>query len=139
MDPLSALQRTLDTRGPLSAEAERETATRARAGDQQARDELVLANLRFAVTMARKHRKRGLDDDDLVQEAAVGLILAAGRFDPDRKVKFISYAAWWVRHSIAMGIHRGQPVRIPRNRAGQLGSLVTERERLRHAMAGWQP
>lgn len=73
----------------------------------EARDRLLLAHDRLALWVARRYRGRGLDPDDLAQEARLGLLLASERFDPARGVRFAAYAPWWVRRALQEAV-RGQ-------------------------------
>ncbi|SES72102.1 RNA polymerase factor sigma-32 [Oceanicella actignis] len=85
----------------LDAETEQELARRWRdKRDERALHRLVTAYMRLAVSMAAKYRRYGASLNDLTQEAAVGLMKAAEKFDPDRGVRFSTYAAWWVKASI---------------------------------------
>lgn len=85
----------------LEAEHERELARRWReAGDEAALHELTQAYLRLVVAMAGRFRHYGLPMSDLVQEGNVGLMMAAARFEPEREVRFSTYASWWIRSSI---------------------------------------
>ena len=69
-------------------------------GDEQALHRLVTAYLRLAIAMAAKYRRYGAPMNDLIQEAGVGLMKAASKFDPDRGVRFSTYAVWWIKASI---------------------------------------
>jgi len=82
---------------PLSREEEVEVARRARAGDEKAFEKLITSNLRFAVHHCKHYRNKGVPYQDLIQQANLGLIEAAHRFDPDRNTKFITYAVWWMK------------------------------------------
>ena len=93
--------RTAMNKPMLSQEHEIDLAVRWRDDqDEQALHELTSAYMRLVISMASKFRHYGLPLSDLVQEGNVGLMLAAARFDPDREVRFSTYASWWIRSSI---------------------------------------
>ncbi|HHX14895.1 MAG TPA: RNA polymerase sigma factor RpoD/SigA [Fibrobacter sp.] len=82
-------------------------------GDKQALDLLVNSNLRFVVNIANLYKGQGLDVNELINEGNMGLIEAARRFDRHQKVKFISYAVWWIRQNITRAIsEKARVVRI---------------------------
>ena len=97
-------QRYLRTamRAPLlAADHERDLARRWRdQGDERALHELITAYLRLVVAMASRFRHYGLPMSDLVQEGNVGLMQAAARFEPEREVRFSTYASWWIRSAM---------------------------------------
>ena len=102
---------------PLSGEEEAELARRIKMGDQSARDKLVEANLRFVGSVAVQYLGHGLPVADLISAGNIGLIIAAERFDEFKKVKFVSYAVWWIRQAILKAIaEEGRTVRLPDNR-----------------------
>ncbi|HET7426539.1 MAG TPA: RNA polymerase sigma factor RpoD/SigA [Gemmatimonadales bacterium] len=113
------------SRIPLLTVAE-ETALARKAfrGDVEAQEKLARHNVRFVVSVAKKFQNRGVPLMDLIGEGNVGLMTAARKFDPDRGVKFISYAVWWIRQAIQAAIARhGRPVRVPLNRTADLNRL----------------
>ena len=100
----------------LSAEEEGRIARAIQEGDVDARNELVQANLRFVVSVAKGYRNRGLSLEELVSAGNIGLLKAAERFDETRGIKFISYGVWWVRQAILDALRVERTVRIPINR-----------------------
>jgi RNA polymerase primary sigma factor len=98
----------------LTPVEEHELAVRARAGDETASWHLVEANLRFVVSLAKKYARSGYPIHELINEGNLGLIEAASRFDPERGVRFVTYAGWWVRQAILAAIARyGQVFHLP--------------------------
>jgi RNA polymerase primary sigma factor len=98
----------------LSAAQEKELAHRIADGDVAARDELVRANLRLVVYLARSYRNRGLDYQDLIEEGNIGLLHAAENFNPDLETRFSTYAKFWIKqcmHRALLG--SAGPVRLP--------------------------
>jgi RNA polymerase primary sigma factor len=108
----------------LSRDEETELARRAFRGDVAAQEKLARHNVRFVVSVAKKFQNRGVPLVDLIGEGNLGLMTAARKFDPDRGVKFISYAVWWIRQAVQAAIARhGRPVRVPLNRTADLSRL----------------
>ena len=99
-DALKAYLRTLAKLPRLTQAEEHELARRINNGDQAALRRLVEGNLRFVVSYAKRYRGLGVPFLDLIHEGNLGLMEAARRFDPDRNVKFITYAVWWIRQAI---------------------------------------
>jgi RNA polymerase primary sigma factor len=119
----------------LTPQEEIELGRRAQTGDEDAIQELVRANLRFVISVAKKYQNRGVSLSDLIQEGNVGLVTAARKFDPDQGVKFISYAVWWIRQAILSALaNQGRAVRVPLNRASDLAKIFRERERLKQEL-----
>lgn len=85
---------------PLSRQREQILAEKIKNGDEKALAELVNANLKFVVNIAKLYRKSGVPFSDLISEGNIGLIRAAKKFDGERDIKFISYAVWWIKNSI---------------------------------------
>lgn len=90
----------------LTQEDEKRLGNRIQKGDNQALQELIESNLKFVVSYVKKYRGMGIGMFDLINEGNLGLIEAAKRFDPDRNVKFISYAVWWIRQAIIHALTR---------------------------------
>jgi RNA polymerase primary sigma factor len=105
----------------LTPEKEKSLVHRVKDGDATALNPLVLGNLRFVVSIARRYQGKGLSLLELINEGNLGLYKAAKRYDPARDVKFISYAVWWIRQSIQKALfeHVGA-VRIPPNKLALL-------------------
>jgi len=113
-DLLSIYLREIGKFKKYTREQEAELARRIHAGDRQALESLVKANLRFVVNIAKKYHAQGLSLTDLINEGNIGLIEAAKRYDPDRGVKFITYAVWWIRQAIIQALAQmGGVVRLP--------------------------
>jgi RNA polymerase primary sigma factor len=107
----------------MSREDEVRCAKRAEAGDEKAREKLVLANLRFVVSIAVRYQNLGLPLLDLINEGNIGLMKAAEKFDWRRDVKFISYARWWIRHYILRALFEQRNViKLPFKYAAQLST-----------------
>jgi RNA polymerase primary sigma factor len=103
---------------------EREIARRARAGDRSAAERLVTANLRFVISYVKKYQGRGLNLAELVCIGNEGLLKAVKKFDPDKGVKFISYAVWWIRQTVLQALaEQTRSVRIPLNQNSNLVKL----------------
>jgi RNA polymerase primary sigma factor len=113
-DSLQAYLRQISTIPLLSREEEVELATRAQAGDQGALEKLIVSNLRYVVSVARRYLGYGLALADLINEGNIGLIRAIQRFDPSRGVKVITYAVWWIRQAITHAIaEHGGVIALP--------------------------
>ena len=108
----------------LTREEETALARKAFKGNIAAQERLARHNVRFVVSVAKKFQNRGVPLVDLIGEGNLGLMTAARKFDPDRGVKFISYAVWWIRQAVQAAIARhGRPVRVPLNRTADLSRL----------------
>ncbi len=91
----------------LTTEEEAVLTQRIRGGDSKALDKLIRANLRFVVSIAKQYQGLGMSMSDLINEGNIGMIKAAERFDETSGVRFVSYAAWWIRQSIIEAITTG--------------------------------
>lgn len=115
----------------FSREKEYELGKRIQAGDEEAVKELVLANLKFVISVANRYRNSGLSMSDIINQGNLGLIEAARRFDPDRGVKFISYAVWWIRQSIIQTLaEQSGTVKLPIKQASILYKINEATEKL---------
>jgi RNA polymerase primary sigma factor len=142
-DSLGLLLRDLDHYPMPDHDQQVELAKRVAAGDLEARNEMVAANLRLVVHWARRYQDRGVDLTDLVQEGTFGLLRAVEKFDWERGFRFSTYATWWIRQALQRAVQQhGRTIRIPlevgehlqrldaatAELAGQLGRPPTEEE-----------
>jgi len=117
-DPLWAYLKDISSIKPLSGKEEKILAAK---GDQKSLNELVKRNLKYVVSVANRYKGCGLSLSDLINEGNIGLIEAAKRFDPQKGVKFITYAVWWIRQSILHALaEQAGSVRLPIKQAGLL-------------------
>ncbi|MBK35624.1 MAG: RNA polymerase subunit sigma [Gemmatimonadetes bacterium] len=123
-EALDLYLRDISSSEPLSGPEEVELSRLIRKGNQKARDELVRANLRFVVSVAREYQNHGVPLSDLISAGNVGLMTAAERFDGTRGFKFISYAVWWIRQAIHQSLAQdSRVVRLPINRIDLLHNI----------------
>ena len=103
---------------------EKELGRKALRGEGEAQRRLVEANLRFVVSYVKKYRGMGLSLLDLIDEGNLGLIEAAKRFDPERNVRFISYAVWWIRQAVVHALTRSARVfNLPQKLSDQISMM----------------
>lgn len=108
----------------ITQEREVELSKEIKKGSQEALEELVSANLRFVISVAKKFQHQGLSIEDLISEGNLGLIRAAQRFEGERGFKFITFALWWIRQSIVESITmNGKPIRLPLNRIRDMAKI----------------
>ena len=108
----------------ITANEEVELAQKIKQGSQVALEQLVKANLRFVVSVAKQYQNQGLKLIDLINEGNIGLVKAAKRFDETRGFKFISYAVWWIRQSILQALaEQSRIVRLPLNKIGSINKI----------------
>ncbi len=142
-DSLGLLLRDLDQYPMPDHEQQVALAKRVAAGDDDARRQMVAANLRLVVHWARRYQDRGVDMADLVQEGTFGLLRAVEKFDWERGFRFSTYATWWIRQALQRAVQQhGRTIRIPlevgerlqrldavtAELAGQLGRPPTDEE-----------
>jgi RNA polymerase primary sigma factor len=102
-------------------EAQIELAKRVAAGDDEARRQMIAANLRLVVHWARRYQDRGVDFGDLVQEGTFGLMRAVDKFDWQRGFRFSTYATWWIRQALQRAVQQhGNTIRVPMEVAEQV-------------------
>jgi RNA polymerase primary sigma factor len=112
--PLETYLREINETPLLDARQERELATRIGQGDTRARDQMVRANLRLVVNIARGYSGKGLGLQDLIEEGNLGLLRAVEGFDPAMGTRFSTYASYWIKQSIKRAlINTGKTIRIP--------------------------
>lgn len=130
-DTLGLYLKDISVFSRLTPTEEKEVGERARAGDESALQTLIESNLRFVVAMAKKYSRSGYPMHELINEGNLGLIEAALRFDPDRDVRFATYAGWWIRQAILAAIaHYGQVFSIPPKVKHELYRFDTKVRRL---------
>ncbi len=118
----------------LTPEQEYATATRARAGDFAARQQMIEHNLRLVVSIAKNYLGRGLPMTDLIEEGNLGLMHAIGKFEPERGFRFSTYASWWIRQGIERAImHQARLVRLPVHVVRELNQVLKARRALETA------
>ncbi|HLG67242.1 MAG TPA: sigma-70 family RNA polymerase sigma factor [Acidimicrobiales bacterium] len=142
-DSLGLLLRDLDRYPMPDHDQQVALAKRVAAGDLEARNQMVAANLRLVVHWARRYQDRGVDLADLVQEGTFGLLRAVEKFDWERGFRFSTYATWWIRQALQRAVQQhGRTIRVPlevgeqlqrldavsAELSGQLGRAPTEEE-----------
>jgi len=123
-DMLGLLLRDLDRYPMPNYDEQVELAKRVSAGDEEAKKQMVAANLRLVLHWARRYQDRGVEMVDLVQEGTFGLLRAVEKFDWERGFKFSTYATWWIRQALQRAVQQhGRTIRIPLEVGEQLQRL----------------
>ena len=132
LDPLQLFLEDIGKVGLLTAAQEVELAKRIERGDHRAKQEMVEANLRLVVSIARRYRHQGMPFLDLIQEGTFGLVRAAEKFDYRMGFKFSTYATWWVRQAVARALaDKSRAIRMPVHVVDKLNTIVRSERQLR--------
>ncbi len=114
----------------LTREEEHELAIKAKAGDQDALTKLIQSNLKFVVKIATRYQNRGLSLSELISEGNIGLIKAIEKFDPDKDIKLISYAIWWIKQRIMLAVsEKSSLIRIPMGKVSSASKIKATTDR----------
>ncbi len=115
----------------FTAEEEFATATRARAGDFEARQSMIEHNLRLVVSIAKGYLGRGVPLSDLIEEGNLGLMHAIEKFEPERGFRFSTYATWWIRQAVERAVmNQGRVIRLPVHVVRELQQVLRARRTL---------
>ncbi len=132
IDPLQLFLNDISKVRLLTAAQEVALAKRIERGDRRAKQEMVEANLRLVVSIAKKYRNRGLPFMDLIQEGTIGLVRAVEKFDHRRGFKFSTYATWWIRQAVTRGLaDKARTIRLPLNAVEKLHHILHSERILR--------
>ena len=138
-DPVRMYLKEIGTYPLLSLEEELELAIRKSEGDEEAKEKLIVSNLRLAVNVAKKYTNRGLPFLDLIQEGNLGLMKGVEKFDYTRGFKLSTYATWWIRQSVTRALaDQARTIRIPVHMVESLNRLAKTQRALTIEL-GYEP
>lgn len=131
LDTLDFYLHQINSQRTLSVEEECDLAKKIQKGSKKARDKLVMANLRFVVSVARNYMNQGIPLTDLINEGNLGLLTATKKFNGDKNFKFISYAVWWIRQGILKALaEQSRIVKIPLHTVSAISDITRTQIRL---------
>ncbi len=138
-DGLQAFLKDIGKVDLLTAAQEVQLAKRIERGDPGAQQEMVEANLRLVVSIAKRYRNQGLPFLDLIQEGTFGLVRAVEKFDHRRGFKFSTYATWWIRQAVSRALaDKARTIRMPAHIVERLNRIRQSQRRL-HGQFGREP
>jgi RNA polymerase primary sigma factor len=138
-DALQAFLKDIGKVDLLTAAQEVQLAKRIERGEREAQQEMVEANLRLVVSIAKRYRNQGLPFLDLIQEGTFGLVRAVEKFDHRRGFKFSTYATWWIRQAVSRALaDKARTIRMPAHIVEQLNRIRQSQRRL-HGQFGREP
>lgn len=131
-DPVTLYMREVSQHELLTAEEEVALSKRIAAGDMEAREKMINANLRLVVKIARRYMYRGVQLADLIEEGNLGLIHAVEKFDHAHGCRFSTYATWWIRQAVERAVmNQARTIRLPVHVGKELNTLMYHAGRLR--------
>ncbi len=124
-DPVKIYLRDIQRTPLLNAEAEKELALKVEKGDKAARNQMIEANLRLVVKIAKRYINRGLPFLDLIEEGNLGLMKAVERFSLEKECRFSTYATWWIRQSIERAlVNQSRTIRLPVHISDSISRMI---------------
>ena len=139
LDPMHLYMKEVSRFKLLSAAEEIELSIRIQNQDEQARLDMINANLRLVVKIARRYSNRGLPLEDLIEEGNIGLMRSVEKFDPEHGCRFSTYATWWIRQSIERSImNQSRTIRVPVHVSKEINSMARSSNHLR-SILGREP
>jgi RNA polymerase primary sigma factor len=135
VDPIRAYFKDVRTIPLLTPEEEVQLAQRIQKGDEKAREQMIRANLRLVISIAKRYMNLGIPLSDLIEEGNIGLMRAVDKFDPKKGFRFSTYGAWWIKQSVSRAIvDQGKMIRIPVYMNEELAKYKKVIEQLTHKL-----